>query len=213
MISDDLLGADQDIDRQAFLRKQFRVGGVLNRADTRNFGWDMKLGIGDLAGNHVGFIAIGYRNNHVSILCAGLFEDVRVAGVAAQGHQIEAILKIEQGFLIFIDDDNVIGFASEIGCERTAYLSCAENDDFHGFIILDCTAIFSLDNTRLGTRINCCFRGSLTLVFYLDPEAFELAVHMSAFHPGNLGELADVATGIFQSLLKIVSLELFASLS
>ena len=78
-----LLGADEDIDRQRILGKQLVSTLILNLSDTRDLGGRAEQRVGDLAGHHVDFVAVGDCDDHVRIMGPGAFEHAGVGGMAA----------------------------------------------------------------------------------------------------------------------------------
>ncbi|CSB95908.1 Uncharacterised protein [Vibrio cholerae] len=90
---DQFFRCNQVIDRdRARLKQRFFFSEILWRADTRNPVGRVKQSKGDLTSGHVGFIGIGDRDQHVSILCASFAQHIRVAGVTIDYTQIIFIL-------------------------------------------------------------------------------------------------------------------------
>ncbi len=103
--------------------------------------------MGDLAGDHVGLIAVGHRHQHVGIVRAGLAQDGRERGAALYGADVQAVAEITQAFTIGVDDGDVVGFAGQVFGQRSADLACAENDDFHRVAFIP-VAPFRADQPR-----------------------------------------------------------------
>jgi hypothetical protein len=108
VIRDRLLRADQDVNRDGLLREQLRVDQVFRGADARYLGRDVKQAVGDLAGHHVGLIAVGDREHHVCVFGPGLLQHIGVGRMADDGAQIEALLQLLQAGRIEIDDGDVV---------------------------------------------------------------------------------------------------------
>src|SRR5690554_6793785 len=80
-----LLGADDHVHRQVIVAQQAVPGEVGRFAYAGNLGGGTEHGIGHLAGNHVGLIAAGHRDQHVRIVCAGLAQNGRQGTTALDG--------------------------------------------------------------------------------------------------------------------------------
>jgi hypothetical protein len=76
-----------------------------------------------LAGDHVDFITIGQRNDHVGIVGAGVVEQPRVGAITTDRAYIEPILQVREYLLVDIDYGYFITlFPGEFSCHRRAYL-------------------------------------------------------------------------------------------
>jgi len=102
---------------------------VIGGAYPGNLGRDVEHGRGQLAGDQVGLVALGDRENHVGVAGSGAFQGFRMAGIADYGAQVEAILQFAQATGIGIDDGDVVGFGYQILGHGTADLAGAEDDD------------------------------------------------------------------------------------
>jgi hypothetical protein len=91
----------------------------------------MEQRVSDLAGDHVGLVAVGHGDDHVGILGAGADQYVRVRTVADDGANIQTVLQLLQYLRIAIDDRDVVELAGEIVRDRGPDLAGAENDDLH----------------------------------------------------------------------------------
>ncbi|MNF72204.1 hypothetical protein D3C84_541750 [compost metagenome] len=87
--------------------------------------------MGDLAGDHVGFVAVGHRDQHVGVIGARLTEHGRQRAAPLHRPNVEAITEVAQAFAVGVDHGDVIRFAGQVFCQRTANLTCAEDDDLH----------------------------------------------------------------------------------
>ncbi len=87
--------------------------------------------LGDLAGHHVGFIAVGDRNHHVGVFGAGIFQDGGVRGPAVHGADIQPVLQFPQAHAVVVHHGDVVGFVGQVFSEGAAHLAGAENQDFH----------------------------------------------------------------------------------
>jgi len=77
----------------------------------------------DLAGDHVDFIAIGQRDQHIGVVGAGILEQARIRTVATNRAQIEPILQIRKNLLVGVDNRDFIAlFLGELCCYRRANL-------------------------------------------------------------------------------------------
>ena len=133
-----LLGADKHIDRHRILGKQARVVQVIDRTHPRDLGGGMEQGIGDLAGNHIGFVTVGHSQNHVGIIGTGRCQCFRIGGSTDQCADIQPVLQILQYRGIVIDHGYVIGLAGEVCCNRRTDLAGAEDDDLHESVQVYC---------------------------------------------------------------------------
>ncbi|MND82009.1 hypothetical protein D3C80_738230 [compost metagenome] len=126
-----LLGADQHIDRDGVVVEQAGAGQVGRFAHPGDLGRGVEQGMGDLAGDHVGLVAVGYRHQHVGVVGAGLAQHGRERGAALDGTDVQAVAEVAQALAIGIDHGNVVGFAGQVLGQRTADLPCAQDDDLH----------------------------------------------------------------------------------
>ncbi|MNL20821.1 hypothetical protein D3C87_1420870 [compost metagenome] len=73
-----LLGAYQHVDRNRFVLKQLLLAIEVGRfAHPGDLGRRVEQRVGDLAGDHIGFVAIGHRHQHVSVVRSGLTQHRR----------------------------------------------------------------------------------------------------------------------------------------
>jgi hypothetical protein len=78
----------------------------------------------NLTGDHVDFIAIGQRDDHIGIVRTGVLEQPRIGTVTADGAYIETILQIRQNLLIGIDNGDFVSFfLGKLRRYRRAYLA------------------------------------------------------------------------------------------
>ncbi|MNN88378.1 hypothetical protein D3C81_2060540 [compost metagenome] len=47
------------------------------------------------------------------------------------GADIQAVAQVTQAVAVGVDHSDVVGFAGQMLCQRTAYLACAKDDDLH----------------------------------------------------------------------------------
>ena len=130
-----LLGADQHVDRNVVVVEQLFAGEVGRLTHPGDLGRGMEQRIGDLAGDHVGLVAVGDRYQHVGVIGAGLAQDRWQRATALYGADIEAIAEVAQAFAIGVDHRDVVGFAGQVFRQRAAYLACAEDDDLHPLLL------------------------------------------------------------------------------
>ncbi|MCY1438058.1 hypothetical protein D9M71_542420 [compost metagenome] len=132
VVGDHLFRADQHVHRNRFILEQLlfagQVRGLTNPGD---LGRGVEQGMGDLAGDHVGFVAVGHGDQHVGVVGAGLTQHGRKRTAALHRADVQAVAKVAQAFAIGVDHGDVVGFAGQVFRQRTADLPCAEDDDFH----------------------------------------------------------------------------------
>ena len=104
-----LLGTDAHVDRDRVLREQLVRIHVLGGADTRDLGRRAELRVRDLAGHHVGFVGVRQRDDDVRIGGSGTLEHLGIRGVADDGANIEAILKLAKNVGPTVDDGDLVG--------------------------------------------------------------------------------------------------------
>ncbi len=63
-----LFGADQHVDRNRLVTEQAGAGEIHRLADSGNLCRCVEQGVGNLTGNHVGFVAVGYGDQHVRVI-------------------------------------------------------------------------------------------------------------------------------------------------
>ena len=130
----DLFRADQYVNRHGLKGKQPVAAQVFVIAHAGNFRRRVEHRVGDLAGHHVGLIAVGHRDDHVRVPRACLIEHRRMGPGAVYGLQVQPLLEVAQDRRIAIDYRNIIGFTAKIGGYGRADLTCPENNDLHDFI-------------------------------------------------------------------------------
>ncbi|MNP86681.1 hypothetical protein D3C76_1870550 [compost metagenome] len=54
------------------------------------------------------------------------------------GADVQAVAEVAQALAIGVDHGDVVGFAGQVLCQRTAYLPCAEDDDLHPLLPTVC---------------------------------------------------------------------------
>lgn len=134
-----LLGADQHVDRDMVVVEQLFAGEVGRLAYPGDLGRGVEQRIGYLAGDHVGFIAVGHRYQHVGVVSACLAQHRRQRAAALHGADVQAVAQVAQAVAIGVDHGDVVGFAGQVLCQRTAYLACAEDDDLHPLLPTFCS--------------------------------------------------------------------------
>lgn len=83
------------VDWHRFRQEQFlRLADVFRRADAGDTVGSIKQRIGDLAGDHVGFVGVGDGNQHVGVFCAGFAQHPRVGAMSLNHPKIEFILQL-----------------------------------------------------------------------------------------------------------------------
>ncbi|MNP13738.1 hypothetical protein D3C76_1060310 [compost metagenome] len=132
VVGHQLLGGDQVIHRHGFRQEQpIPLHQIGRGANARHLVRGVEQGVGHLAGDHVGLVAVGYRHQHVGVVGAGLAQHGRERGAALDGTDVQAVAEVAQALAIGIDHGNVVGFAGQVLGQRTADLPCAEDDDLH----------------------------------------------------------------------------------
>jgi hypothetical protein len=125
-------GTDQHVHRNRFVLEQLLFAGqVRGFAHPGDFGRGVEQGVGDLAGDHVGFVAVGHGDQHVGVIGPGLAQHGRKRTAALDGADIQPIAEVAQAFAIGVDHGDVVGLAGQMFRQRTADLPRTEDDDFH----------------------------------------------------------------------------------
>ena len=132
VFGDELLRADEHIDRDRFFAEELRAARVFGGADARDLGRRAKQRVGHFAGHHVHFVAARERDDDVGFGDSGGLEHGRIGGVAGDGADVEAILQVAQRLFVGVDDGDFVGLlAGEVRCGGAADLARAEDDDLH----------------------------------------------------------------------------------
>ena len=126
-----LLGADQHVDRDMVVVEQLFACQVGRFTHPGDLGRGVEQRIGHLTGDHVGFVAVGHCHQHVGVVGTGLAQHRRQRTAALHGTDVQAVTEVAQALAIGVDHGDVVGFAGQVLCQRTAYLPCAEDDDLH----------------------------------------------------------------------------------
>ena len=128
---DCLLGANQYVDGYCFVMEQAtpcQIGRFTNAGD---LGGRTKERVGDLAGDHIGFIATGHGNQHVGVVSPGLAQNCGKRTPPHHSANIQPITQLTQARVVGIDNGDVVGFTCQLGGQAATHLTCAENDDLH----------------------------------------------------------------------------------
>ncbi|MNF82122.1 hypothetical protein D3C84_644200 [compost metagenome] len=124
--------ADQHVHRNRFVLEQLLFAGqVRGFAHPGDLGRRVEQGVGDLAGDHVGFIAAGHGDQHVCVVGTGLTQHGRERTSTLNRADVQPVTKVSQAFAIGVDHGDVVRFARQVFGQRTADLPCSEDDDFH----------------------------------------------------------------------------------
>ncbi|MNC28476.1 hypothetical protein D3C75_766810 [compost metagenome] len=78
VVGDHLFRADQHVHRNRFVLEQLLFAGqVRGFANPGDLGRGVEQGMGDLTGDHVGFVAVGHRDQHVGVIGSSLAQHGR----------------------------------------------------------------------------------------------------------------------------------------
>ena len=131
MVGDDLLGADELVDGETPRIEERALMEVGGGADPRDPGRGVEQVECHLAGDHVGLVAVGDREQHVGVLRPRAAQHVGVRREAGQGAEVEVLLEVAQRVRGVVDDGDVIGLAGERCGHRAAHLPGAQDEDLH----------------------------------------------------------------------------------
>ncbi|MCY1213466.1 hypothetical protein D9M72_252470 [compost metagenome] len=131
VIGHHLLGADQHVHRNGFVVEQAGAGQVGRFAYPGDLGRGVEEGVGHLAGDHVHFVAIGHRHQHVGIVGTCLAQHGGEGAAALHGTDVEAVAEVAQAVAVGVHHRDVIGFPREVFGQGATHLARAENDDLH----------------------------------------------------------------------------------
>ena len=88
--------------------------------------------MGDLAGHHINFVGIGDGDDHIGVFCAGFKKNVGVRGLPCHGANINLVLQGAELITVGIDHHDIVLFICHVLSKCAAYLTCTENNNFHG---------------------------------------------------------------------------------
>ena len=103
-------------------------------ADAGDLGGHFENRVRHLTGNHVDLIGIGHGNQHVGVIGAGLFQGMRMGGMADKSLDVEGITDPADQFRRLIDNCYVIVFKRQMTGDMIPDLSGAADDDFHNVL-------------------------------------------------------------------------------
>ena len=127
VFADELLRADSHVDRYRVLREQVVGAHVFRRANAGDLRRRVEQRVGDLAGDHVGLVGVGQRDDDVRIVRAGAAQNFRIGGVADHGADVETVLQFPQHVGAHVDDRDFVGFlAGQVIRGRRTDLTCTE---------------------------------------------------------------------------------------
>ncbi len=135
VIGHQLLGADDDIDRErAFLTpEQFFVTRVVAGADAGNARRAfIEHAPHDLAGDHVDLIAVGQGDENIGVSGTGRFQRRRKCSIADHGADVQPILQVTQQLIVDVDHRDLVCLlpCKMVNC-GSADLAGAENNNVH----------------------------------------------------------------------------------
>ena len=87
--------------------------------------------MGNLTGNHIDFIGIGNRDDHVGVFGTGSFKNIGARGMADGTLHIKGIGYPRNQFGGLINDGDVVIFHGQLAGDTGAHLSGAADDYFH----------------------------------------------------------------------------------
>ncbi|MNF75145.1 hypothetical protein D3C84_572010 [compost metagenome] len=115
VVGHQLLGGDQVIHRHGFRQEQpIPLHQIGRGANARHLVRGVEQGVGHLAGDHVGLVAVGDRHQHVGILGARFAQHPGVSAVTVHHPQIELVLQLPQTVAVGIDYGDVVVFTREV---------------------------------------------------------------------------------------------------
>ena len=126
-----LFRADQDVYRDGVVVEQPGAGQVSRFPHPSDLGRGVEQGVGDLAGDHVGLVAVGHSHQHVGIVGTGLAQHRRKRRAALHRTNVQAVAQVAQALGIGVDHGDVVGFAGQMFGQRATHLPCSKDDDFH----------------------------------------------------------------------------------
>jgi hypothetical protein len=131
VVGNDLLGTDREIDSEIAVVEQTRLIEEIAGAQACDTGWHIEHTVRDLAGNKIGVVALGHRNQQVGVAGTGLAQRHWRRPVTTDGAQIETVLKSGKPHRIAVYDDNVVFLGNQVLGNTGANLAGAEDDDLH----------------------------------------------------------------------------------
>ena len=128
---DELFRADHHVDRYPALLEQRRIGEVIGRPDARDQRRHPEQRVGDLAGEHVGLVAVGRREQQVGVAGAGFLQHPRARRRTDHRPDIELLLERLKRPGFDVDDGDVVLLVGEAVRDGAPDLARAEDDDVH----------------------------------------------------------------------------------
>ena len=132
IVDNQLFWRDEVVNGNRFGIKQFfSIANIVRRANTRNSVWRVEKRVCHLTGHHIGFVRTGYRNQHVGIVGARLTKNTWVRTMTLHHAQVKLVLQDAQTIAVGINNCDVVVFANQVFRQRSAHLSCTQNDNLH----------------------------------------------------------------------------------
>ena len=114
--------------------KQIAASNVGHGPYACNFSGCTKQGESDLAGDHVDFITVGDRHQHICIFNTCLAQNIGIGASSYDCADVHTVLQYTQAFGICVDNGDVVGFTGKVLSQGSAHLACTENNYFHYLI-------------------------------------------------------------------------------
>ena len=96
VIGDNFFRAKGKIDGEVFIRQQNLVTQEVAGAQAGDSRRQIEDGLGDLAGNEIGLIALGHGNQQIRVIGPGIAQDRWPGSISRHRAQVEAILQMRR---------------------------------------------------------------------------------------------------------------------
>ena len=129
---DNLLRADQHVNRNGLLAEQFvAFRKVSRRPDQRDLGRDVEDRVRDAARDDVDLVVLGQRDQHVGVVGVGALQHVRVRTAPDQRAHVETMANVVQARRVLVYQRDLVVLLGQARRQRSTEMARAEDDDSH----------------------------------------------------------------------------------
>ena len=101
------------------------------RADAGDFDLDVRVRLGDQAGEQIDLVGVGDGDEHLRVSEAGLLQSANAGGATVDNFGVELLLELRAALGVLVDDGDLVALSNEAGCDERGALAAPGNQDAH----------------------------------------------------------------------------------